>query len=95
MISFLFSLCLCLRQSGFYTKKKGMISPFLENVIPYKWAAPESIAFGMFSSKSDVWSFGVLLWELFTKGMTPYLGLGNLEAVEKVKTGYSTMFTCE
>lgn len=42
---------------------------------PIKWTAPEAALFGRFTIKSDVWSFGILLTELITKGRVPYPGL--------------------
>ncbi|XP_073679459.1 protein-tyrosine kinase 6b [Garra rufa] len=54
--------------------------------IPYKWTAPEAINHGLYSSKSDVWSFGILLYEIVTYGATPYPGLSNHEVVHLVST---------
>jgi len=41
---------------------------------PVKWTAPEAANDHMFSIKSDVWSFGILLYEIFTYARTPYVG---------------------
>lgn len=50
---------------------------------PVKWTAPESVLYGTFSTKSDVWSFGILMTELVTKGKTPYPGMSNHEVIEQ------------
>ena len=55
---------------------------------PIKWAAPEVISHARFSSKSDVWSYGILLWELFTAGKTPYPSFTNPQVFEEVLKGY-------
>lgn len=44
---------------------------------PIKWTAPEAALYGRFTIKSDVWSFGILLTELITKGRVPYPGTGS------------------
>ncbi|XP_074530436.1 tyrosine-protein kinase ITK/TSK [Halichoeres trimaculatus] len=54
---------------------------------PVKWSAPEVIRYSKFSSKSDVWSFGVLMWEVFTEGRLPYENRTNAEVVESLNSG--------
>nr|XP_011721220.1 protein-tyrosine kinase 6 [Macaca nemestrina] len=56
--------------------------------IPYKWTAPEALSRGHYSTKSDVWSFGVLLHEIFSRGQVPYPGMSNHEAFLRVDAGY-------
>ncbi|KAK6474598.1 proto-oncogene tyrosine-protein kinase Yrk isoform X1 [Huso huso] len=55
---------------------------------PIKWTAPEAALYGKFTIKSDVWSFGILLIELVTKGRVPYPGMNNREVLEQVERGY-------
>ncbi|XP_046883454.1 tyrosine-protein kinase Lyn isoform X2 [Hypomesus transpacificus] len=55
---------------------------------PIKWTAPEAINYGSFTIKSDMWSFGVLLYEILTYGKIPYPGMSNGEVMTSVQRGY-------
>ncbi|XP_006864389.1 PREDICTED: tyrosine-protein kinase Blk [Chrysochloris asiatica] len=55
---------------------------------PIKWTAPEAIHYGVFTIKSDVWSFGVLLMEIVTFGRVPYPGMSNPEVIRNLEYGY-------
>ncbi|VUZ41437.1 unnamed protein product [Hymenolepis diminuta] len=57
--------------------------------VPLKWMAPESVCQKLFTSKSDVWSFGVLLWELFSLGETPASDIPNGEFLKALSNGVS------
>ena len=56
--------------------------------IPVRWTPPEAIHFRKFSEKSDVWSFGVLLWEVMSYGAQPYADWGNQQVLREVDKGY-------
>ncbi|KAJ9594646.1 hypothetical protein L9F63_027370 [Diploptera punctata] len=56
--------------------------------VPVKWMALESLADHMYTSKSDVWSFGVLMWELVTLGASPYPGVAVHNLFHLLKAGY-------
>uniref|UniRef100_A0A8D0HM82 Tyrosine-protein kinase n=1 Tax=Sphenodon punctatus TaxID=8508 RepID=A0A8D0HM82_SPHPU len=55
---------------------------------PVKWCPPEVFNYSRFSSKSDVWSFGVLMWEVFTEGKMPFENNTNYEVVTMVSQGH-------
>lgn len=55
---------------------------------PVKWTAPEAAFRREFSPKSDVWSFGVLLYELITLGRTPYPGMSGRDVLQEIQRGY-------
>ncbi|XP_055648370.1 tyrosine-protein kinase Fes/Fps isoform X2 [Falco peregrinus] len=68
-------------EDGVYASTGGM------KQIPVKWTAPEALNYGRYSSESDVWSFGILLWEAFSLGAIPYANLSNQQTREAVEQG--------
>ena len=55
---------------------------------PIKWTAPEGLAYNKFSSKSDVWAFGVLLWEIASHGQSPYPGVELAGVYHLLESGF-------
>ncbi|XP_067653464.1 fibroblast growth factor receptor homolog 1-like [Haliotis asinina] len=55
--------------------------------LPIRWMAPESLTDGLYTLKSDVWSYGILLWELVTLGASPYCGQCARQVMASVKEG--------
>ncbi|XP_071520872.1 uncharacterized protein Abl isoform X3 [Panulirus ornatus] len=55
---------------------------------PIKWTAPEGLAYNKFSTKSDVWAFGILLWEFATYGVSPYPGVDLTNVYHLLESGY-------
>ncbi|CAM4627877.1 tyrosine-protein kinase Fes/Fps isoform X3 [Caretta caretta] len=68
-------------EDGVYASTGGL------KQIPVKWTAPEALNYGRYSSESDVWSFGILLWEAFSLGATPYSHLSNTQTREAIEQG--------
>ncbi|XP_044127363.1 high affinity nerve growth factor receptor [Bufo gargarizans] len=56
-------------------------------MLPIRWMPPESILYRKFTTDSDIWSFGVVLWEIFTYGKQPWYQLSNTEAIECITQG--------
>lgn len=78
-----FGMCRAMYDSDYYRfHKKGML--------PVRWMAPESLIDGLFTPMSDVWSYGVLLYEIVTFGSFPYQGLSNNQVLEYLKN-YNTL----
>ena len=56
-----------------------------KSYLPIRWMPPEAILYGKFTIKSDVWSFGILMWEIYTFSQLPYTGLSNHEVIDFIK----------
>uniref|UniRef100_A0A663FJ37 AXL receptor tyrosine kinase n=1 Tax=Aquila chrysaetos chrysaetos TaxID=223781 RepID=A0A663FJ37_AQUCH len=71
--------------------RQGRVAP-----VPVKWVALESLADRVYTTKSDVWSFGVTMWEIATRGQTPYPGVENSEVYDYLRQGhpYELMRRC-
>nr|XP_045607313.1 atrial natriuretic peptide receptor 2-like isoform X2 [Procambarus clarkii] len=76
----------------------GMTRPMYENnyykfnrkgMLPVRWMAPESLTDGVFTTMSDIWSYGVLLYEIVTFGAFPFQGMTNDQVLEHVKAGHT------
>uniref|UniRef100_A0AAY5L6J4 Tyrosine-protein kinase n=1 Tax=Esox lucius TaxID=8010 RepID=A0AAY5L6J4_ESOLU len=70
------------QEDGIYSSTGGL------KQIPIKWTAPEALNYGRYTMDSDVWSFGVLLWETFSRGLTPYSSMTNQQTRDEVEKGY-------
>ena len=57
-------------------------------MLPVRWMSPEAVKWGRFTTESDIWAYGVVLWEICNYGRQPYYGHSNEEVrVIQLKTG--------
>uniref|UniRef100_A0A670IPU6 Ephrin type-A receptor 6 n=1 Tax=Podarcis muralis TaxID=64176 RepID=A0A670IPU6_PODMU len=56
--------------------------------IPIRWTAPEAIAYRKFSSASDTWSYGIVMWEVMSYGERPYWEMSNQDVILSIEEGY-------
>uniref|UniRef100_G1TS73 Focal adhesion kinase 1 n=1 Tax=Oryctolagus cuniculus TaxID=9986 RepID=G1TS73_RABIT len=74
-----FGLSRYMEDSTYYKASKGKL--------PIKWMAPESINFRRFTSASDVWMFGVCVWEILMHGVKPFQGVKNNDVIGRIENG--------
>lgn len=55
--------------------------------LPVRWMAPEALKDNVYTTSSDVWSFGIVVWEMVTFSASPYRGQSNDEVITKVVAG--------
>ncbi|OPL33152.1 hepatocyte receptor growth factor, partial [Mytilus galloprovincialis] len=66
---------------------KNYYSSDNKKMLPVKWMAPESLENGTYGTQSDVWSFGVVMWELITRGSAPYCDVNNWDMHKYLQSG--------
>lgn len=66
----------------YYYRKKT------DGILPVKWMAPEALLEKKYTTKSDVWSYGILMWEIFTLGDSPYSSILPEKVVDHIRKGY-------
>ncbi|CAF0811487.1 unnamed protein product [Adineta steineri] len=79
-----FGLARMLTQQDYY-RKSG------EALLPVRWMAPESLLDALFTSHSDVWSFGIVLWEIITLGQVPYSPMNNQQVITLITSTRGTL----
>lgn len=74
-----FGLSRWVQDQSYYKASKGKL--------PIKWMSPESINFRRFTAASDVWMFGVCMWEVLMMGVKPFQGIKNNDVIGKIENG--------
>ena len=69
-------------QKEYYKQVKDV-----HKLLPIRWMAPESLSDRIYTTKTDVWSYGIVVWEIMTLGNLPYTGMNNLECVDFIING--------
>ncbi|XP_037132460.1 ephrin type-B receptor 1 isoform X4 [Syngnathus acus] len=89
-----------IRLEGVVTKSRPVmiVTEFMENgaldsflrggKIPVRWTAPEAIAYRKFTSASDVWSYGIVMWEVMSFGERPYWDMSNQDVINAIEQDY-------
>ncbi|KAA8583255.1 hypothetical protein FQN60_015801 [Etheostoma spectabile] len=69
--------------------ENGSLDGFLRGgKIPVRWTAPEAIQYRKFTSASDVWSYGIVMWEVMSYGERPYWDMSNQDVIKAIEEGY-------
>lgn len=61
-------------------------------MLPIRWMPPEAVLYGKFTVASDVYSYGVVMWEIFSYTLQPFYGYSNEEVVDYIKKVISWLF---
>lgn len=81
-------LRVCVADFGLSKKIYDYYRPNVTVRMPIKWMAVESLSESVYTTKTDVWSFGVTMWEIVSRGLTPYPGVHNHDLLELLLSGH-------
>ena len=74
--------------------KEDIYNPREGTKFPIKWTAPEAALYNRYTIKSDVWSYGVLVYEIMTRGSMPYPGMSNRLELRAAPRNYYILYLC-